>query len=122
MGIKEVGFFNYMKHFLGPFASMHPEGTAAKILNFVFGVLILGSFMFLIEMISHMVRPMSLGLRLANVMMGDHIVVGVFIDLFWPFIPMPFYVIGLFVCFVQAFVFTLLSMVYVALATAHEEH
>lgn len=122
MGIKEVGFFNYMKHFLGPFASMHPESTSAKILNFVFGVVILGSFMFFIEMISHAVRPMSLGLRLANVMMGDHIVVGVFLELFWALVPVPFYVIGLFVCFVQAFVFTLLSMVYVALATAHEEH
>lgn len=122
MGIKEVGFLNYMKHFLGPFASMSPDGAVAKILNFVLGVVVLGSFMFLVEMISHMVRPMSLGLRLANVMMGDHVVLGVFLDLAPFFIPIPFYIIGLFVCFVQAFVFTLLSMVYVSLATAHEEH
>lgn len=122
MGIRDVGFFNYMKHFLGPFASMKPEGTGAKIINFVFGIVILGSFMFLVEMISHLVRPMSLGLRLANVMMGDHTVLGVFVDLAPYFVPMPFYIIGLFVCFVQAFVFTLLSMVYVSLATAHEEH
>jgi F-type H+-transporting ATPase subunit a len=35
-------------------------------------------------------------------------------------LPIPFYVLGLFVCFIQAFVFTLLSMVYIALATAHD--
>ncbi|MBX2988104.1 MAG: F0F1 ATP synthase subunit A [Bdellovibrionaceae bacterium] len=101
LGIKENGFVNYMKHFLGP-------------------VLWLAPFMFVIEIISHLVRPVSLGLRLANVLMGDHKVLGMFLDMVPAIVPIPFYVMGLFVCVLQAFVFTLLSMVYVALATAHD--
>lgn len=100
-GIKENGIFAYLKHFMGP-------------------VLFLAPLMFVIELVSHMVRPFSLGLRLANVMMGDHTVLSVFLDLAPIGIPIPFYMMGLFVCFVQAFVFTLLSMVYVAFAVAHD--
>jgi F-type H+-transporting ATPase subunit a len=99
-GLKSNGFA-YMKHFLGP-------------------VLWLGPLILVIEVISHLVRPMSLGLRLANVMRGDHTVVGIFLDLIPIGLPIPFYLLGIFVCFVQAFVFTLLSMVYVAMATAHD--
>lgn len=101
LGIKENGIVNYLKHFMGP-------------------VVLLAPLMFVIELVSHFVRPFSLGLRLANVMMGDHIVLGVFTDLIPIGAPIPFYVMGLFVAFVQAFVFTLLSMVYVAFATAHD--
>lgn len=100
-GVKENGVLNYLKHFMGP-------------------VLFLAPLMFVIELVSHMVRPFSLGLRLANVMMGDHTVLSVFLDLVPIGVPIPFYVMGLFVCFVQAFVFTLLSMVYVAFAIAHD--
>lgn len=101
LGIKENGIVGYLKHFMGP-------------------VIFLAPLMFVIELVSHMVRPFSLGLRLANVMMGDHTVVSVFLDLIPIGAPLPFYVMGLFVAFVQAFVFTLLSMVYVAFATAHD--
>ncbi len=101
LGIKENGIVNYLKHFMGPVALLAP-------------------FMFIIEMVSHIVRPFSLGLRLANVLGGDHIVLSLFLSLN-PFpAPIPFYLMGMFVCFVQAFVFTLLSMVYVAIATAHD--
>lgn len=99
-GLKENGL-SYLKHFLGP-------------------VLWLGPLILVIELISHIVRPISLGLRLANVLKGDHTVVGIFLDLVPIGLPIPFYLLGIFVCFVQAFVFTLLSMVYVALATAHD--
>lgn len=99
-GLKENGAA-YLKHFLGP-------------------VLWLAPLMLVIELISHFVRPVSLGLRLANVMRGDHTVVGIFLDLVPIALPIPFYMLGIFVCFVQAFVFTLLSMVYVAMATAHD--
>lgn len=100
-GIKENGILAYLKHFMGP-------------------VLFLAPLMFVIELVSHFVRPFSLGLRLANVMMGDHTVLSVFLDLAPIGVPIPFYLMGLFVCFVQAFVFTLLSMVYVAFAIAHD--
>lgn len=100
-GVKENGVVAYLKHFMGP-------------------VLFIAPLMFVIEIVSHIVRPFSLGLRLANVMMGDHTVLSVFLDLVPIGVPIPFYILGLFVCFVQAFVFTLLSMVYVAFAIAHD--
>jgi F-type H+-transporting ATPase subunit a len=100
LGIKENGW-GYLKHFMGP-------------------VIWLAPMMFIIEIISHLVRPMSLGLRLANVMRGDHTVVGLFLSLGPILLPVPFYLMGIFVSVVQAFVFTLLSMVYVALATSHD--
>lgn len=77
--------------------------------------------MFPIEVISNLLRPLTLGLRLANVLTGDHKVLGVFLDIAPWLVPIPFYALGLFVCFMQAFVFTLLSMVYVSMAIAHEE-
>lgn len=100
MGLKENGI-GYLKHFMGP-------------------ILWLAPLMVVIELISHLVRPLSLGLRLANVMKGDHTVLGIFLDLVPVLLPIPFYVLGIFVCFVQAFVFTLLSMVYVSMAIAHD--
>lgn len=101
-GIKEHGI-SYIKQFFGPLLWLAP-------------------LMFLIELISHIVRPLSLGLRLQGNMMGDHTVLGIFLDLV-PFpIPVPavFYCLGMFVCFMQAFVFTVLSMVYVSMAVSHD--
>jgi len=99
-GLKENGL-SYLKHFLGPF-------------------LPLAVIMLPIELVSNFIRPFSLSMRLANVMLGDHTVLGVFLDLVPIAVPIPFYLLGIFVCFIQAFVFTLLSMVYISMATAHE--
>jgi F-type H+-transporting ATPase subunit a len=85
-------------------------------------ILLLLPLMFVIELVSHVVRPMSLGLRLRGNMVGDHTVLGIFTDLVPIGIPVIFYLLGIFVCFVQAFVFTLLSMVYVSMAVAHDDH
>lgn len=110
-GIKSQGFVNYIKHFGGPVSGMP---------------LIMGVMMFIIifpiEVISTFVRPVSLGFRLSNVMTGDHVVMGAFSGMVPYIIPIPFYIFGLFVCFIQAFVFTMMSMVYVALATSHDSH
>ena len=103
-GVRELGFFNYMKHFWGP------------------GIFI-GGFVFCVEIISHLIRPLSLSLRLFGNMTGDHLVLGVFTDLTKAiFVPVPiiFYMLGTLVCFIQAFVFTLLTMVYIRLAVAHD--
>ena len=51
---------------------------------------------------------------------GDHMVIGVFGDLTYVLIPVIFMFLGLFVCFIQAFVFTMLSSVYIAMATSHD--
>ena len=49
-------------------------------------------------------------------MMGDHEVIGAFISLTKLVVPVAFYAMGTLVSVIQAFVFTLLSMIYVALA------
>jgi F-type H+-transporting ATPase subunit a len=103
-GIRANGFVNHMKHFLGP-------------------VWWLAWLILPIELVSHLFRPLSLALRLRGNIMGDHVVLGVFNNLVGPyFIPVIFYGLGFFVAFVQAFVFCLMTMVYISLSIAHEEH
>ena len=77
---------------------------------------------FVIELISHAMRPLTLGLRIKGNMMGDHIVLGIFTELVPYIVPIPFYILGIFVCFMQAFVFTLLTMVYIAMAVEVHDH
>ncbi len=105
-GIKEHGVVAYVKHFFGPFNGIM--------------LLLIGPMIFVIEMISHVVRPMSLGLRLQGNMMGDHAVLNAFLDLVPYIVPVAFYILGMFVCFMQAFVFTMLTMIYVSMAVAHD--
>ena len=52
-------------------------------------------------------------------MMGDHQVIEAFTDLTKIIVPVAFYAMGTLVSVIQAFVFTLLSMIYVALAVSH---
>lgn len=78
--------------------------------------------MIIIEMISHGFRPVTLGLRLAGNMTGDHSVLGFFLENFPYGPPIIFYCLGLLVCLIQAYVFTLLSMTYVMMAQPHDDH
>ncbi|NOY21926.1 MAG: F0F1 ATP synthase subunit A [Acidobacteria bacterium] len=76
-----------------------------------------------IEIISHLARPFSLAIRLFANMVGDHLVLGVFLALV-PFvivIPIPLLGLGLFVCFIQTLVFVLLATIYLSGAVA-ESH
>ena len=88
--------------------------------QFVGPVLFLAPLFIFIEVLSHVFRSVSLGFRLFGNMMGDHIVIGIFLDMVPFFIPVIFYFLGLFVCTLQAFVFTILSMVYVSLAISDD--
>lgn len=99
-GIKENGL-HYLQHFVGP-------------------VILIAPLYFVIEIISHLVRPLSLGLRLGSVMKGDHTVVGIFLDLIPIGLPIPFYLLGMFFCFIQAIVFTMMAIIYISLAIAHD--
>lgn len=83
---------------------------------------ILSIIMCPIELIGHFARPLSLGLRLFGNITGDHLVSAIFFALVPLLVPVPAMILGLFVAFVQAFVFILLSMVYFSLAISHEEH
>lgn len=91
----------YLKHFMGP-------------------VWYLAPLMFVIEVVSHVFRPFSLALRLRGNIQGDHVVLGVMSSLVPYLVPVIFMVLGLFVALVQAFVFCLLTMVYISLSTAHD--
>lgn len=99
-GLKKNGL-SYLKHFMGP-------------------VWYLAPLMFVIEVVSHLFRPVSLALRLRGNMMGDHAVLGVFLSLVPYLVPVIFYALGVFVSFIQAFVFCLLTMVYINLSIAHD--
>ena len=101
-GVKEHGVA-YFKHFLGPVPVLIP-------------------LMLPIELISHLVRPVSLSLRLMGNMLADHKVVMSFFALVPLIVPLPFLLLGLLVCFIQALVFCTLAMVYISMAIEHEEH
>ncbi|MGE0547099.1 MAG: F0F1 ATP synthase subunit A [Kofleriaceae bacterium] len=101
-GVKEHGLA-YFKHFLGPSLPLAP-------------------LMLPIEVFSHLARPLSLSLRLMGNMVADHKVVLSFFALVPILIPVPFLLLGLLVCLLQAVVFCTLAMVYIGMAIEHEEH
>lgn len=82
----------------------------------------LAPLMLPIELIGHLVRPVSLSLRLMGNMIGDHAVLGVFLGLIPLVVPIPFLILGSIVCTVQTLVFTLLSIVYIGLALEEQHH
>jgi F-type H+-transporting ATPase subunit a len=100
-GVREHGI-KYLKQFVGPMWA-------------------LAIIMIPIEIISHLSRPLSLGLRLFGNITGDHLVTGIFFLLIPLFVPLIGMFLGAFVALVQAFVFVLLSMVYFSQAIS-EEH
>jgi F-type H+-transporting ATPase subunit a len=109
-GLKENGF-HHVKHFFGPIWWLAP-------------------LMFVIETISHLVRPLSLAVRLMANMMADHLVLTIFLGLLpaayfmrlWIPIPLPMYLLGSIVVIVQTLVFCLLSTIYIAMAIEHADH
>jgi F-type H+-transporting ATPase subunit a len=99
-GFKEKGL-GYLKSLMGP-------------------VWWLAVLMVPLELIGLFVRPASLGLRLYGNLFGDHLVLEIFTGLTKVGVPVVFYGLGTLVSVIQAFVFTLLSMIYVALAISHD--
>src|SRR5918992_147745 len=122
IGVREQGM-PYFKHFIGPMTNL-PGGSFLGKLAFIPVLLISVLFFLILELFSHGFRPVSLSLRLFGNMMGDHEVIGAFIALTKVVVPVAFYLMGTLVSVIQAFVFTLLSMIYVALAVSghDEEH
>jgi F-type H+-transporting ATPase subunit a len=108
LGFKEHGI-GYLKQFTGHLPLNSP-------------LVILVPLIFVIEVISHLIRPATLSIRLMANMFADHAVVGVFFTLIPFLIPVPLMLLGVFVSVVQALVFTLMSATYISLAVAHEEH
>jgi len=112
IGIKENGFFGHLKHFAGPIWWIAP-------------------LIFSIELISNLIRPFTLGIRLFANMFADEKVLDTIAHLapgitYWlvPVVLMP---LSLFVAFIQTFVFVLLSQLYISEVShpphdAHAEH
>ena len=94
IGFKKHGMA-YLKHFMGPIIWLAP-------------------LMFIIEIIGHLARPLSLTLRLFGNMYGHEIVLMIFLALVPLFLPIPMMLMGVLVAFIQTFVFTLLAMIYIA--------
>lgn len=101
-GIKENGL-GYFKHLAGP-------------------VWYLAPLIFVIEVMSLIVRPITLSVRLMLNMAVDHLLLTIFLGLFMFLLPIPVMILGTLVVLVQTYVFCLLSSIYIALATEHEEH
>jgi len=104
LGIRKHGLLRYLRHFAGP-------------------MLALALLIFPVEVISHCVRVLSLSVRLFGNIFGEHTAVGVFNSLLpFPFLyPLFLMALGLVAATLQAFIFAILSTVYIAGAVA-EEH
>lgn len=100
-GLKEQGLIGYLKHFAGPIWWM-------------------AWLVFPIEIFSHLARILSLSVRLyANMFAGD-LVTSVFFSLFPIGVPAIFLGFHVAISIIQAFVFMLLTMIYLSLATSHD--
>jgi F-type H+-transporting ATPase subunit a len=101
-GVRAQGPIGYLKHFMGPVWWLAP-------------------LMFPIEIISHFARILSLTVRLfANMLASDMITI-----IFFSMLPLVLPIAGLglhlFVALIQAYIFMLLTMIYLGLATEHAE-
>src|ERR1041385_783226 len=101
MGVRELGVGRYLMQFVGPIPAL-----------FI--------LMVPIELMSHLARPLSLTIRLfANMFAGEQVTMA-FLGLTYLLAPAIFMGLHVFVAFLQAYIFTLLSTIYVSGATSHE--
>ena len=109
VGIKEHGW-SYINHFLGP--SLFEATVFGKKIH----MRVLAPIYAPIELIGHLARIFTLAIRLLANMFADHTVVAVWLMLLPPVVPAIFMGLGVLVAVLQAYVFTLLSMIYIGLA------
>lgn len=129
--------------FIGYFKSLIPSGVREMPL---FGRLVLGGYLFLLEFIStFLIRPLTLAVRLFANMYAGHIILGIFsafVMIFWPLVQpalefsiggiavgavsllflVLMYAFEVFVAFIQAYVFTILTAVYIQSSVHASEH
>ncbi len=112
-GIKKLGFFKFFKHFF-------PEGTN----------LFIGFFVAFLEFIGLITKSLVLSLRLFANMFAGHLAILSFLVLifvinpFFGFVSLPFavftYLLEVLIVLLQAFVFTLLSCIFITMASTPE--
>jgi F-type H+-transporting ATPase subunit a len=105
-GIKAQGIVSYLKHFAVP------PGAPVW----------MAPIMLIIEVISHFSRVLSLSLRLFGNIFGEEIVILILFMLIPFLLPLPMMFLGLITGGLQAFVFVLLSIIYLQGAVAVEHH
>jgi F-type H+-transporting ATPase subunit a len=105
LGIKKNGFVTYFKHFMGPMPVLAP-------------------LMFPIEIISHISRIISLSFRLFGSIRGDDMFLMVLLMLVPWLLPLPGFFLLTAFGFLQAFIFSILTYVYIAgsVMMEHDEH
>jgi F-type H+-transporting ATPase subunit a len=136
IGVRKQGLFTYLNHFSGP-------------MPWSLGMVPIKLLMIPIELISHLARPLSLTLRLFGNMVGGHILLAVIFLLIgldgligWALggsvggilvggiggiVGIAFtvgflYPLKILVAFLQAFIFVMLTMLYIAGAIEEHEH
>jgi F-type H+-transporting ATPase subunit a len=107
-GVKEQGIGPYLKHFAAP--------PGAPIF--------LAPIMLPIEIISHLSRVLSLSLRLFGNIFGEELVILILFSIIPFFVPLPMMFLGIITASLQAFIFVLLTTIYLggAVASEHEQH
>lgn len=103
-GIKYCGFINYMKKFI----------NLSNPMNFILGIL---------ELVSEVSRVLSFSFRLFGNVFAGEVLIAVIVFLIPVLASFPFLLLEIFVGFIQALVFTMLTAVFINMATvSHEEH
>ncbi|MCF7788019.1 MAG: F0F1 ATP synthase subunit A [Prosthecobacter sp.] len=123
--IKEIGVWGFIVHTFGP------KGGLKGVMGMVVAVVFL--FVGVIEVVSIVIRPVTLSIRLyGNIFAGENVIhamsdmmngtgaIGSFLGSI--ILPLPFYFMELLVGLLQAIVFTLLCSVYIQLSTTHDDH
>jgi F-type H+-transporting ATPase subunit a len=101
-GIRVQGPIGYLKHFAGPVWWLSP-------------------LLFPVEIISHLARVMSLTIRLYANMLASDLLVLIAFSMFPLIFPAGLLGLHFFVAIIQAYVFMLLSIIYLSMAVAHDE-
>ncbi|MCX6549749.1 MAG: F0F1 ATP synthase subunit A [Acidobacteria bacterium] len=103
-GVKEQGLGAYLKHFAAP------PGAP----------LFIAPIMLPIEIISHFSRVLSLSLRLFGNIFGEELVILILFSIVPFLVPLPMMFLGIITSSLQAFIFVMLTMIYLGGAVASE--
>lgn len=105
-GIRAHGLWSYVRHFAVP------PGSSV----------FLAPIMLPIEVISHLSRVLSLSLRLFGNIFGEELVIAILFLIIPVIVPLPMMFLGLITGGLQAFIFVLLTVIYLQGAVAVEHH
>ncbi|MFH1228176.1 MAG: F0F1 ATP synthase subunit A [Planctomycetota bacterium] len=107
-GLKANGFLGYLKHLAGS-----PKGLIMWVLV---------PMMFPLHILGELVKPLSLSIRLYGNISGEDTIIVSLVNMGFPSLPLQLMMMSfaVFTSFLQAFVFTALSSIYIMLLTSHE--